>query len=89
MVSQPPTKWYFANILCVCSPEIYEVVCSVSENKKYSTMEYYVRQTCGRAGGRSHRISPPSFCDASLNIYLENDSAVLVLFQLVSAKKAN
>ena len=33
MVSQPPTKWYFANILCVCSPEIYEVVCSVSENK--------------------------------------------------------
>ena len=52
-------------------------------------MEYYVRQTCGRAGGRSHRISPPSFCDACLNIYPENDSAVLVLFQLASAKTAN
>ena len=33
MVLKPPTKWYFANILCVCSPEIYEAVCSVSENK--------------------------------------------------------
>ena len=27
-------------------------------------------------GGRSHRISPPSFCGACLNFYREKDSAV-------------
>ena len=43
---------------------------------------YSGRQACGRAsqghtGGRSHRISPPSFCGACLNFYRENDAAVL------------
>ena len=38
--------------------------------------------TCGRTsrrhtGGRSRRISPPSFCGACLNFYREKDSAVL------------
>ena len=41
---------------------------------------YSGRQTCGctsrrHTGGRSHRISPPSFCDACLNFSREKDSA--------------
>ena len=39
------------------------------------------RQACGRTnrghtGGRSHRISPPSFCGAYLNFSREKDSAI-------------
>ena len=42
---------------------------------------YYGHQTCGRTsrghtGGRSHRISPPSFCGACLDFYREKDSVV-------------
>ena len=42
---------------------------------------YSGRQACGRTnrghtGGRSDRISPPSFCGACLNFYREKDSAV-------------
>ena len=42
---------------------------------------YSGRQICGRTsrghtGGRSHRISPPSFCGACLNFYCDKDSAV-------------
>ena len=42
---------------------------------------YSGRQTCGRTsrghtGGISHRIYPPSFCGACLNIYREKDTAV-------------
>ena len=42
---------------------------------------YSGRQACGRTGrgptgGRSHRISPPSFCGACLNYSREKDSAV-------------
>ena len=41
---------------------------------------YSGRQACGRTsrghtGGRSHRISPPFFCGACLNISREKDSA--------------
>ena len=39
---------------------------------------YSERQTCGRTSqghtGKSHRISPPSFCGACLNYYREKDS---------------
>ena len=50
--------------VCVCSHPIYSG-----------------RQLCGRTsrghtGGRSHRISPPSFCGACLNFSREKDSAV-------------
>ena len=42
---------------------------------------YSGRQACGRTSrghtrGRSHRISPPSFCGACLNFSREKDSAV-------------
>ena len=42
---------------------------------------YSGRQVCGRTsrghtGGRSHRVSPPSFCGACLNFSREKDSAV-------------
>ena len=42
---------------------------------------YTGRQVCGRTsrvhtGGRSHRISPRSFCGACLNVSRDNDSAV-------------
>ena len=41
---------------------------------------YSGRKTCGRTsrshtGGRSHRVSPPSFCDACLNFCREKDLA--------------
>ena len=34
------------------------------------------RTSRGHTGGRSHRISPPSFCGASLNFSREKDSAI-------------
>ena len=34
------------------------------------------RSPWDHTGGRSHRISPPSFCGACLNFYREKDSAV-------------
>ena len=35
-----------------------------------------VTQEEGHTGGRSHRISPPSFCGACLDFYREKDSAI-------------
>ena len=42
---------------------------------------YFGRQSCGRTsqdptGGRTHRISPPSFCGACLDLFSGKDSAV-------------
>ena len=37
---------------------------------------YAGRTSRGHTGGRSHRISPPSFCGACLNFSCEKDSAV-------------
>ena len=51
--------------VCVCCHPIYsgrQVVCG--------------RTSRGHKSGRSHRISPPSFCGAFLNFSREKDSAV-------------
>ena len=51
-------------MLCVCCHPI----CSGRQT--------YGRTSRGHTGGRSHRISPPSFCDVCLTFYREKDSAV-------------
>ena len=53
-------------ILCVC----------VSCHPIYPGRHIRGRTSRGHTGGRSHRISPPSFYGACLNFYREKESAV-------------
>ena len=59
-----PLSWGHFSSMCVC-------VCALSSHVLWTSGLW--RTSRGHTGGRSHRISPPSFCGARLNFYREKN----------------
>ena len=67
----PTNSEHHGRLLLVTSPS--KCVCC---HPIYSGRQPSGRTKRGRTGGRSNRISPPSFCDSCLHFFREKDSAV-------------